>query len=155
MKNNEMIEQAERFYELALYSIGNEFIDITGGWTEYKSENGVANKLNDNLQLTYSRASGDTTSQFITKKKVNTSGYNYLNVIYEIVNTAGWGQYSSFWLYAGSTVPQTIEDWTIYDGNLSAGRYQVSLDVSSLNDAYVYLMDSGVNIKVYHVWLSK
>ena len=25
MKNNEMIEQAERFYELALYSIGNDY----------------------------------------------------------------------------------------------------------------------------------
>ena len=139
----------------ALYSLGDEVTNITGGWNKYESENGASNKLDDSLQLTYSTASGDTTSQFITKNKVDLSGYNRLNVIYEIVSTANWGKYSAFWLYAGPEAPQVEADWTIYSDNLSVGTYQVSLDISSLGKAYVYLMDSGVNIKIYHVWLSK
>ena len=139
----------------ALYGLGDEFTNITGGWNKYESENGVSNKLDNSLQLTYSIASGDTTSQFITKNRVDLSGYNRLNVIYEIVSTANWGKYSAFWLYAGPEVPQVEADWTIYSDNLSVGTYQVSLDISSLNKAYVYLMDCGVNIKIYHVWLSK
>lgn len=139
----------------ALYSLGDEVTNITGGWNKYESENGVSNKLDNSLQLTYSTASGDTTSQFITKNKVDLSGYNRLNVIYEIVSTVNWGKYSAFWLYAGPEAPQVEADWTIYSDNLSVGTYQVSLDISSLDKAYVYLMDCGVNIKIYHVWLSK
>ena len=140
---------------LPLYGMGNEVTDITGGWTIYEGEYGKSNKLSDSLQLTYSAANGDTTSQFITKNLIDTTGYNYLNVIYEIVGTENWGQYSSLWVYAGPTVPQVVEDWTIYSGNTARGTYQTSLNISSLNNAYIYLMDSGVNIKIYHVWLSK
>ena len=138
-----------------LYILGNEVTKTTGGWYTYESENGRANKLTDSLQLTYSVASGDTTSQFITTNLVDVSGYNTLNINFEVVSTANWGQYSSLWLYAGDKAPEVVEDWNYYTSNTSVGMHQVSLDITNLDKAYVYLMNQGANMKIYHVWLSK
>ena len=138
-----------------LYSNGNEHTDITGGWTAYQLENGKAEKLSDALQLTYITPSGDTTSEFYTTNLVDVSHYSTLHISYEIVSTENWGTYSTLWAYAGPTAPQAIEDWVMFTSNTAVGNYEVTIDVSSLDSALVYLIDCGVNIKIYNIWLTK
>ena len=68
-----------------LYSSGNEFNSVTGGWFATNSQsNGRTEKLNNNLHIFCSRT-GSSSSRYTTTNSIDMSKYTKLHVVYNIV----------------------------------------------------------------------
>ena len=130
-----------------LYSIGNEFTDVTGGWlTQNIQGNGRSEKLSDSLYI-WASSQGSSESRVYTKNAIDYTGYTKVNVIYEIVSTYTTGTYGGLTLSSGSK-----DEWFSKRG---VGIYYDSVDISSLSSEILYFRDWDVNIKILQVWLSK
>ena len=77
-----------------LYSSGNEFNSVTGGWVATNSQgNGRTEKLANNLHI-YCSNTGQSSSNYTTANAIVNDGYTKLHVVYEISRQLVSNQYA-------------------------------------------------------------
>ena len=135
-----------------LYSIGNEFSDITGGWIASNFEgNGLTEKTSGYLRLYYS-STNYSGSRFTTNNSIDMSGYSKLNFIYQI--TVVGNAYDDWGCFRYSIGHDNNWNNTLVTQYNSPGVYYAYADVSSYASEKVVLEDFSSDIRVLHVWLS-
>lgn len=129
-----------------LYSVGNEFNSVTGGWIAGADQsNGRAEKLKDSMYI-YTTQQGTSESHVITANAVDITGYAKIHVIYQIVSTYSTGDYGKLQVFTNNGV------WV---NNVGEGIYHAVVDLPSVASTKINLRDWDVNIKILQVYLSK
>lgn len=129
-----------------LYSVGNEFKDVTGGWVATNTQgNGRTEKLPNNLHI-YCSSTGSSGSRFITSNAIDMSKYKKLHVVYQIAN-----QHVSN-TYAYLRINLTGLNYT--SPNMVVGYYHEVLDISSINSSQVEFYNWDTDDKIMQVWLA-
>lgn len=129
-----------------LYSVGNEFNSVTGGWIAgAEQSNGRAEKLKDSMYI-YATQQGTSESHVITANAVDITGYTKIHVIYQIVSTYSTGDYGKLQVFTNNGV------WV---NNVGVGIYHAVVDLPSVASTKINLRDWDVNIKILQVYLSK
>ena len=129
-----------------LYSVGNEFNSVTGGWIAgAEQSNGRAEKLKDSMYI-YTASQGTSESHVITANAVDITGYTKIHVIYQIVSTYTTGDYGKLQVFTNNGV------WV---NNVGEGIYHAVVDLPSVASTKINLRDWDVNIKILQVYLSK
>ena len=129
-----------------LYSSGNEFTDVTGGWVATNTQgNGRTEKLPNNLHI-YCSSTGSSGSRFITSNAIDMSKYKKLHVVYQIAN-----QHVSN-TYAYLRINLTGLNYT--SPNMAVGYYHEVLDISSINSSQVEFYNWDTDDKIMQVWLA-
>lgn len=129
-----------------LYSVGNEFKDVTGGWDAGVDQgNGRAEKLKDSLYI-YASQSGSTESHVNTVNAVDIKGYTKLHVIYQITYAYTTDYYGRL---------NVVTNNSTWIENVGVGVYHGVIDLPSTNSTSIKFRDWDVNIKILQVYLSK
>lgn len=157
-----------------LYDHGNEYSEITGGWTAdclYMNgyTGGIWYKYGDCLY------SADTTDNYgniayQTNNKVDTTGYNYINFLVD-VQTNYFDSYKNSFLAGMSDTRLTYfannpeQDWIgRTDWTTAQAYYNLSLkySFSGMGSKYIQcapfshsLSHHKIEVKIYKIWLSK
>ena len=129
-----------------LYSVGNEFTSVTGGWVAQNTQgNGRTEKQSNNLHI-YCSSTGSSGSRFITSNAIDMSKYKKLHVVYLIAN-----QHVSN-TYAYLRINLTGLNYT--SPNMAVGYYHEVLDISSINSSQVEFYNWDTDDKIMQVWLA-
>ena len=130
-----------------LYSSGNEFNSITGGWVATNSQgNGRTEKLANNLHI-YCSNTGQSSSNYTTANAIVNDGYTKLHVVYEISRQLVSNQYSHLYMAMGSA--------GLTSPNMAVGIYHETLNISSVTSGKVTFSNSDGDMKILQVWLAK
>lgn len=137
-----------KFWNGELYYFGNEFIDITGGWSEYKTCEGTSARNADNITMTYNgTGAGDTIGYYCTNKKYDLREYNTLTINSDWIQAlAVGGNSDSCRGYLGAYTSKPTDR-----GGLQSGAANImvtkdggnSVDISNLNDENGYYILVG------------
>lgn len=148
-----------------LYKDGNEYTDITGGYTDsYALPNNWTRKNHtknsDNLLLSTIGTSGNQACIVGTENFINLDGYSKLKMEVTVVNKAG-----SCWLGLQTRLNKTENASTTNTTfqHLTSGTHTIETDISSLssNQGIVFYCNSdtgsynSAEIKVHKIWLEK
>ena len=130
-----------------LYSNGNEFTSVTGGWNGVKDQgNGRVEKLADNLHV-YCSSTGSSGSYFVTANAIDMTGYTKLNVDYQIVSQLVSNDYARLRVHG--------TDFYLTSANIAAGYYHEEVDITNVNSSKVTLQNWDTNDKIFQVYLTK
>lgn len=130
-----------------LYSIGNEFTSVTGGWVaENTQTNGRTEKLNDSLHIYCSRT-GSSGSRYHTANAIDTTGYTKINIVYQIVSQLTSNDYAKLSAWLGPT--------SFTSPNMAVGIYHESFNIVEESNNLLYIQNVDANMKILQVWLSK
>ena len=137
------VENVHIYFTAYLYNKGDEFTDITGGWTQYKNCGGTIIKENDNMALNLVGVAGyDSIGYVITSNKIDLTKYKKLVINSDWVKSkSATGVSIRFGVY--NAPPATWSDV----GNPVAGISFGSniLDVSSISGEYYILVGAYIN----------
>ena len=151
--------------KLWLYREGNEYTDITGGYTDsYALPNNWTRKNHtknsDNLLLSTIGTSGNQACIVGTEKFINLDGYSKLKMEVTVVKKVG-----SCWLGLQTRLNKTASDSTTNTTfqHLTSGTHTIETDISSLSSSQGIVFycnsDTGsynsAEIKVHKIWLEK
>lgn len=117
-----------------LYSRGNQYTNITGGWIIRTNSNGVATFNNDGVAFGYTDYS-NTQSLTITKNKIDVTNLSSLSALVDVTEWDKFPQDLAIGLYESNT------GWdvnaTTYAGVMGTGNDQViELDISNYTGSY-------------------
>lgn len=130
-----------------LYSNGNEFTDITGGWKAVNEQgNGRTEKLSDNLHV-YCSTTGSSGSYFVTNNAIDMTGYTKLNVDYQIVSQLTSNDYAKLRVHG--------TNFYLTSSNIAAGYYHDEVDITNVDSSKVTLQNWDTNDKIFQVYLTK
>ena len=135
-----------------LYSYGETFSDVTGGWKGVKDSGGAFAINSDHLYIGYSGGTKRDAAMY-TVNKIDTTGYSKLMVDVDITATlSGYGfsigLYTSNTSYSNSFTAKTKLD--------TKGRVTMSLDLSSYQGSYYIKLQADVSkANVYEVWFER
>ena len=128
-----------------LYSFGNEFTDVTGGWNLYNGQaNGRSEKLEGSMRI-YCSSKSSSHSSTNPAHAIDVTGYTKLNVLYQIVsyqNANDYGKLSISVNGSGGVV-----------NSYQVGTYTATRDLTS-NSLELSLYNYDADIRIIQVWLS-
>ena len=136
--------------KLYLYSFGDEFKEVTGGWTGGNDQSRGRNEKGQTYMRIYYSSSGQSGSYFKTNNNIDTTGYTKLNVVYQIASAASA---TSEWSCLRTT---GVTEWGSISAYMAPGIYVASVPlIENLNSAKAEFWNYDSDIRIMQVWLSK
>lgn len=134
-----------RFY---LYKYGNEYIDITGGWNGYKSQENGRFQKNDNNMLLYYSTSGSSATDLQTNNAIDMDKYKKMVIKYKKDNICQNSEYTFLAIYIN-------DKWITGIERKENGEYTDSIDISTEKEGIIKIANFDSYDYIYEIYLTE